>query len=262
MRFRPFDCVTFLLACTLVLSLNAVGQTYPDSMATIGDSISRGALADDSLDDDQPEHVWSTGYDGGDIVNSHLERIRVVNAGAPGYNNAWNGAASDDLLAQSNTTVGQGVDYVTIQMGGNDVCGDNTAEMASVATWTARWNEAIDVLQAGLPGADILVTSVVNVRRVYDVGSSNFGCQLKWNTFDFCSNMLTNGSTQRNEATARLLDYNSALASLTSTQGVWYDADSYGIAFSRGQLSSIDCFHPDVSLQRDLANVTYDASRF
>lgn len=24
----------------------------------------------------------------------------------------------------------QGVQYVTIQMGGNDVCGDNTAEMA------------------------------------------------------------------------------------------------------------------------------------
>lgn len=251
-----------VLIGALVLTVGAVAQSYPTSMATIGDSISRGAVADDTIDDDQPEHVWSTGYDGGDIVNSHLERIRAVNPSATGYNNAWNGASSDDLLAQSNTTVSQGVDYVTIQMGGNDICGDNTAEMPSVATWEARWNEAIDVLQAGLPGADILVTSVVNVRRVYDVGRYNFGCQLKWNVFTFCENMLTNGSTQRNEATARLLDYNSSLASLTSSQGVWYDADSYSIAFSRSQLSSVDCFHPDISLNRDMANVTYDASRF
>jgi lysophospholipase L1-like esterase len=262
MKMKSYLMMKFVLVCALVISLGASAQTYPTSMATIGDSISRGAVADDTIDDDQPEHVWSTGYDGGDIVNSHLERIRAVNPSTPGYNNAWNGASSDDLLAQSNTTVSQGVEYVTIQMGGNDICGDNTAEMPSVATWEARWNEAIDVLQAGLPGADILVTSVVNVRRVYDVGKYNWGCQLKWNIFTFCENMLTNGSTQRNEATARLLDYNSSLASITSAQGVWYDSDSYAINFSRGQLSSVDCFHPDISLNRDMANVTYDASRF
>ena len=248
-------------ALALSMPLSAVAQNYPNAMATIGDSISRGALADDSLDDDQPEHVWSTGVSA-DACNSHLERIRVAKPAAVGYNNAWNGAQSDDLLAQATTTASQGVQYVTIQMGGNDVCGDNTAEMTSVATWTARWNEAIDVLQAGLPGADILVTGVVNVRRVYDVGASNFGCQLKWNAFGWCDNMLTNGSTQRNEATTRLVAYNSALSSLTASQGVWYDADSYAVAFSRGQLSSIDCFHPDVSLNGNLADVTYSASRF
>lgn len=262
MRFSPLTLVKFILVCTLVLSMGAVAQTYPSSMATIGDSISRGALADDTVDDDQPEHVWSTGDDSGDVVDSHLERIRDVNSSATAYNNAWNGAESDDLLAQSNTTVSQGVDYVTIQMGGNDICGDDTAEMTTVATWEDRWNEAIDVLQAGLPGADILVTSVVNVRRVYDVGSSNWGCQFKWYIFDFCANMLTNGSTQRSQATARLLDYNDSLDSLTATQGVFYDEDSYGIQFSRGQLSSVDCFHPDISLNADMADATYDASRF
>lgn len=251
-----------LATCALVLGSLSASAVYPNAMATIGDSISRGALADDSIDDDQPEHVWSTGYDGGDACNSHLERIRVQVPGAVGNNNAWNGAQSDDLLAQSNTSVSQGVQYVTIQMGGNDVCGDNSAEMTSIATWEFRWNEAIDVLQAGLPGADILVTATVNVRRVYDVGKSNLGCLLKWNTFGWCDNMLTNGSTQRNEATAQLIAYNSSLASLTAAQGVWYDADTYGYAFSRGQLSSIDCFHPDISVNGAMADLTYDASRF
>lgn len=118
------------------------------------------------------------------------------------------------------------------------------------------------MLQAGLPGADILVTATVNVRRVYDVGRTNLGCLLKWNVFTWCKNMLVNGTTQRNEATTQLLAYNSALATLTAAQGVWYDADSYGIAFSRDQLSSVDCFHPDISVNGAMANVTYSASRF
>lgn len=256
---------TLLLAGALAFFLlpsGASAVTYPNSMATIGDSISRGALADDSLDDDQPEHVWSTGYDGADACYSHLERIWAANPSTVAYNNAWNGAESDDLLAQSNSSVSQGVQYVTVQMGGNDVCGDSTAEMTAVATWEYRWNEAIDVLQAGLPGADILVTATVNVRRVYDVGKYNLGCVLKWNTFTWCKNMLVNGTTQRNEATARLIAYNNSLASLTAAQGVWYDADSYAIAFSRSQLSNIDCFHPDISLDGNMASVTYDANRF
>lgn len=244
------------------LSLGASAQTYPSSMATIGDSISRGAVTDNTIDDDQPEHVWSTGYEAGDGVNSHLERIRVAVPSAVGNNNAWNGAQSDDLLAQANTSVSQGVQYVTIQMGGNDICGDSSAEMTPLDTWNYRWNEAIDVLQAGLPGADILVTATANVRRVYDVGRSNFGCILKWNILAFCKNMLVNGSTQRTEATNMNIAYVNALASITAAQGVWYDADTYNYAFSRSQLSTVDCFHPALSLQGALAEVTYDASRF
>jgi len=262
METRAVLSVLAVVSLFVAVPLVASAQTYPSAMATIGDSISRGALADDSIDDDQPEHVWSTGYDGGDSCYSHLERIRAVLPGAVGNNNAWNGAESDDLLAQANTSASQGVQYVTIQIGGNDICGDSTAEMTSVATWEYRCNEAIDVLQAGLPGADILVTAVVNVRRVYDVGKSNFGCLLKWRVLTWCKNMLVNGSTQRTEATNRLLAYNNSLAAITAAQGVWYDADSYAIAFSRSQLSAIDCFHPDISLNGNMANVTYDASRF
>ena len=262
MQTRILFIALAVLSLTIAFPLSASAQTYPASMATIGDSISRGALADDSIDDDQPEHVWSTGDSASDACYSHLERIRAANPSTVAYNNAWNGAQSDDLLAQANTSVSQGVQYVTIQMGGNDVCGDSTAEMTPIATWEFRWNEAIDVLQAGLPGADILVTGTVNVRRVYDVGKSNFGCLLKWNIFTWCKNMLVNGSTQRTEATNMNIAYVNSLASLTAAQGVWYDGDSYGIAFSRGQLSSVDCFHPDISLNNDMANVTYSAARF
>lgn len=250
------------LSLGLLCSLSVSAQNYPSRMAVIGDSISRAALSDDSIDPDQPEHSWATGNSSTDAVNSHFERIRVANPSVIAFNNAENGADSGDLLAQSNTTVSQGVQYVAIQMGGNDICSDDAATITPVATWNARWNEAIDVLQAGLPGADILVTGVVNVRRVYDVGRFNFGCLLKWNSLTFCKSMLTNGSTQRTIATNANINFNNSLASITAAQGVHYDADTYGIAFSRSQLSSIDCFHPDISLQAAAAEVSYSASRF
>lgn len=247
----------------------AVGSTaygaYPNSMAVMGDSISRAALADDSIDDDQPEHCWSTGYDEGDACYSHYERIKAANAGITGhnYNNARNGAQADDLLGQANSTVSNGVEYVTIEMGGNDVCADDTAGMTPVATYAAYFNEAIDVLQAGLPSAKILVCEVVNVGRVWDVGSSNFWCRyIKWPLFGWCDNMLCNGTTQRNEAKARNVEYNNALRSLCATQGVYFDDDVFEVAFSRSQLSDIDCFHPATDCQGLLANASYDAGRF
>ena len=250
------------LSTVLLCALSVSAQDYPSSMAVIGDSISRAALSDDSIDPDQPEHSWSTGNSSSDAVNSHFERIRAANPSVIAFNNAENGADSGDLLSQANQTVSQGVEYVTIQIGGNDICSDNASTITPLATWNFRWNEAIDVLQAGLPGADILVTGVVNVRRVYDVGRTNLGCLFKWNVLTFCKSMLTNGSSQRTVATNANINFNNSLASITAAQGVWYDADTYAIAFSRSQLSSIDCFHPDISLQAAAAQVSYDANRF
>jgi lysophospholipase L1-like esterase len=253
-----------LLVVLLVVALAvpAYATVWPAKMAVIGDSISRAALSDDSVDDDQPEHCWSTGDSTSDPVNSHWERIKANNPTVIGYNNAWNGAQSDDLLAQSNTTVGQGVQYVTIFMGGNDVCADDTAGMTPTATYEARFNEAIDVLQAGLPGADILVLELPKLRQVYDSGKSNFWCLLKWPIFGFCNNVLTNGSTQRNEAAARNIEYNNALRSLCAAQGVWFDDDIYELSFTYRDLSEVDCFHPNMDMQALIASASYDASRF
>jgi lysophospholipase L1-like esterase len=236
---------------------------YPNSMAVIGDSISRAALADNTIDQDQPEHSWSTGTDAADACNSHWERIKLVVPGVVGYNNAVNGSRADDLLGQANTTVANGAQYVTIEMGGNDVCRDTAAEMTPVATYTAYWNEAIDVLQAGLPSAKILVCEVVNVGRVWDVGNTNFGCRyIKWPLFGFCKSMLQNGTTERNLAKTRNVEYCNALRTLSAAQGVYFDDDVYEVAFSRSQLSSVDCFHPAIACQALLANATYDATRF
>ncbi|MEX2015825.1 MAG: GDSL-type esterase/lipase family protein [Candidatus Hydrogenedentales bacterium] len=253
-----------LVLVAAFIPMSAALAQLPNSMAVIGDSISQAALSDDSIDPNQPEHSWSTGNSGSDPVFSHYERILASNPGISGrnHNNSENGADSGDLVAQANQTVSQGVEYVTILIGGNDVCAGSTAGMTSVAEYTSRFNQAIDILQAGLPGSIILVVEVPNVGRIYDVGRFDFWCLVKWDTFGFCDNMLTNGSTQRNAAKARNVEYNNALRTLSSQQGVFFDDDTFEINFSKGSLSNIDCFHPDMSLQATLASVTYSASRF
>ena len=255
--------LTTLSVFAMALLFAGASFAYPNSIAVMGDSISTAAVADGGLPDEQPWHSWSTGWDPDDACYSHYERIRDANSAILGnnFNNAENGRRVHHMVNQANVCISQGVEYVTIQIGGNDICRDHVDKMPSVSEWIGHYEAALDTLQAGLPSSLVLVTDVVNVRRVYDVGRSNFGCLLKWELFQFCDTIQRNGSTQRSIATQRLIDYNNALYPLCAAKGIPI-ADVYSYNFSRGQLSSFDCFHPGVALQGVLAERSYDASRF
>lgn len=257
--------VQFAVVAALVAAPVAMGQTYPDSVAALGDSITRAAVADDSADGlnfGQPQHSYATGYEAGDGVNSHFERIQAANPGVVGYNLAESGADMDNLLEQANNAVTVGAEYVIIEMGGNDVCKDSAAEMTSVAQYEAEFNVAADALQAGLPDSLILVNEVPNVKRIYDVGRWNFGCQFKWYLFQFCDSMLRNGSTERNQAHARNIEYNNVLRDEAAARGFAFDDDVFEYNFARSDLSDVDCFHPAISAHAVFADRTYDAARF
>ena len=261
----PARLVALCVAVAATGSASAL--EYPDSIAGLGDSITRAALADNSvggLDYGQPQHSWSVGYRAGDGVQSHYERIKAVNPTIAGkyWNLAQSGAKADDLPGQADAAVLTGADYVVIQMGANDVCAENTAGMTPTSSFIGHYTDAINTLKAGLPDATILVTEVLKVRRVYDVGRTDFWCQAKWSTFQWCNNVLRNGSTQRAQANARNVAYNNGLRALSASKQVPFDDDVFEWSFSRGNLSEVDCFHPDISGQQGLANRTYSASRF
>lgn len=260
---------TFAIAGVTLIGLSAgtAHAQLPNSIAGLGDSISRAALSDNSiggLDYGQPEHSWSTGYESGDGVDSHYERILAANPGIAGntFNLAESGARMDDLPGQAVDAVSSGAEYVVIQMGGNDLCRDEASQMTPTAQYQADFTAALDTLQAGLPDATILVTEVVRVKRVYDVGKWDFWCQVKWGIFQWCDSALRNGSSQRNQVDARNIEYNNILRSICASRGLPFDDDVFEWKFSKGNLSDVDCFHPDKSGQQALANVTYDASRF
>ena len=95
---------------------------YPDSMASLGDSLTRAKYPEPTLPGDQPQYSWSTGDNSS--VQSHYYRILQQNSLISGsnYNDAVSGANMALLNAQAGLAVSQGVEYVTILMGGNDVC--------------------------------------------------------------------------------------------------------------------------------------------
>lgn len=267
MYSRSSTLIAFVAGVMVLVGPASMGQSYPNSIAGLGDSISRAALSDNSLGGlnyGQPEHSWSTGYEAGDGVNSHYERILAANPAISGntFNLAESGATMDDLPGQATNAVSSGAQYVVIQMGGNDVCGDDSAGMTSTAQYEADFRSAVGILQAGLPDATILVTEVVRVKRVYDVGRTNLGCLLQWSVFQWCNNVLRNGSTQRSQADARNIEYNNVLRAVCAEKGIPFDDDVFEWTFARSNLSSVDCFHPNRSGQNLLANITYDASRF
>jgi lysophospholipase L1-like esterase len=249
------------------VSSSAVAGGWPNSIAGLGDSITRATLADNNtggLSYGQPEHSFSVGYDPGDGVNSHYERIKAVNSGITGHvwNLAESGARADDLPGQAGQALTTGADYIVIQMGANDVCADSTSRMTPTATFLAYYDWALSILKAGLPDATILVTGIPRMSRVYDVGRGDFWCQLKWATFQWCNNVLRNGSMQRYQADARNIEYNNGLRALSEKYGVAFDNRPYSWQFERGNLSEVDCFHPDLSGQQGLADITYDPARF
>ncbi len=125
------------------------GGGYPDSMASLGDSITRAANPEPSLIGDQPQYSWSTGSN--NSVESHYYRILQQNSPISGNNNndAVSGARMTDLNSQAQTAVIQGVDYVTILMGANDVCRPSEATMTAVETFRSQFQKAMAGTLAG-----------------------------------------------------------------------------------------------------------------
>src|SRR2546423_5623019 len=126
----------------------------PPSMAATGDSITRAYNTGFWPFMDNPAGSWSTGTT--TSVNSHYLRIRARNSAITGkaFNDARSGALMRDLNGQMQVVVSQNVDYVTVLMGGNDVCQPTTGQMTSVESFRADFDRAMQALTTGSPHAN------------------------------------------------------------------------------------------------------------
>jgi lysophospholipase L1-like esterase len=114
--------LVILLAAAFALAPAAAvadAPPVPGSMASMGDSITRGFNAC-GFYVDCTSRSWSTGSNA--TVNSHYRRLRAVNPSLVAYNDAKSGAKVADMAGQAQTAVSQGADYVTILIGANDAC--------------------------------------------------------------------------------------------------------------------------------------------
>jgi lysophospholipase L1-like esterase len=271
-RRRRMSGVAALLAATGILLLGSSAASastpYPGSIASTGDSITRAYNTGSTGFTDNPAASWSTGTNS--TVVSHYTRLLGLNAAISGhaFNDAKSGARMVDLNGHLATVAGQHVDYVTILMGGNDVCQPTEAQMTSVADFTAQFSAAMATFTAASPATNVYVVSIPNVKNLWSTLKGNSWARFIWAVGGVCQSMLAKPTStlqadvdRRARVLQREVDFNSALASVCATYTQCrFDGNAvFNIAFTASDISTRDYFHPSISGQKKLAAVSWSA---
>ena len=237
----------------------------PDSMAAIGDSITR-AYDVCCYYGDHPGQSWSTGSTSYDGIASHYERIRHANPAIAGhaFNDAVTGAKMAPAPNQAGQAVNQHARYVTILLGANDLCTSSPSTMTSTDTFRSQFRSAMATLMAQDRKPYVFVSSIPNLYQLWQVLHTNSLARWVWATFHICQSMLaaTNTETQRQQVVTREQAFNQVLADVCAgyARCRWDNLAVYHYQFSAGQVSALDYFHPSLSGQASLARVTWAAS--
>jgi lysophospholipase L1-like esterase len=260
-----------LLAVIVLVAPSAVAAQgpYPRSIASTGDSITRAYNTGTIPYTDNPSKSWATGTS--PAVDSHYLRLLALNPKISGknYNDAKSGARMADLAGQMSTVVAQKGEYVTVLMGGNDVCTSTEASMTSVASFRSQFVGAMERVTTGLPRTRIFVATIPNVYRLWEVFKDNALARFAWDLFDVCQSMLANPlSTEQTDVDrrARVLqrdeDFNAVLLDVCAayTQCKADGGAVFATDFTAADVTGRDYFHPSTAGQAKLAAGTWAVS--
>ena len=237
----------------------------PDSIAVIGDSISRAF--DSECCGERPRHSWATGDDPNDGIQSQYERILAANPAiaSHSHDDAVTSARMSDAPGQAARAVAQQARYVVIEMGGNDLCTGSPSSMTPVATFRSQFHQTLRTLASGLPaGSHVFVASIPNVYRLWQIFRNDVQAELVWQVAGICQSMLAidNSEADRQAVVARELAFNSVLrnecrrfAFCRSDKGA-----IYGFQFGADDANHIDYFHPSIQGQAAFAQLTWPKS--
>ncbi|HZB03932.1 MAG TPA: SGNH/GDSL hydrolase family protein, partial [Actinomycetota bacterium] len=268
MRLRSVVLGTclFLLGPVIAAGNPAAAQTaLPTRMASIGDSITT-AVNVCCWYGARPAHSWSTGWNTNDPVRSHYERILAVQPAIAGrnYNDARGGARMADAPGQAARAVAQQAQYVTILMGANDVCTSSPSTMTPVADFRTSFQTAMATLSTGLPNAEIFVSSIPNVHRLWRIFRYNLAAQTAWYVAKTCQSMLSPFRTKegRQRVLTRERAFNDVLAQVCAQYAQCrFDGHAvFNFPLEPGHVSKLDYFHPNKNGQAVLASLTWARS--
>ncbi|MER7132331.1 SGNH/GDSL hydrolase family protein [Streptosporangium saharense] len=265
---RRFLAVLLTLPVALVPTLapstaSAETRVSITSMASLGDSITRGFNAC-GFYLDCPSRSWSTGS--ASSVDSHYLRLKGANPALVVHNDAKTGAKVAELPGQAERAVSQRAEYVTILIGANDACTPSEETMTSVADYEAAFRTALRTLASGLPETAILVASVPDVKRLWEVAKDKAAARVAWATLNICQSLLERPRStdpedvaRRERVRARVVDFNLVAEKVCAEYPTCRD-DGGAVFDQRFELSDVntwDYFHPDASGQHLLAELTY-----
>lgn len=182
----------------------------PANQFNIGDSIGEGEAANGVIGQKYHETVWSTGYDGGDSVNTFNERYENSapvdyyenTAGRdPIFNKADSGSDMADFVWQAQNIIASvaqtptgNAGRVTILLGSNDVCASSMATMTDPALFESQYRAGLDVLAASpvTRDAQIHVSGIPAIYWLWNAKHNNSWCKVFAWRFVPCENLLDN----------------------------------------------------------------------
>ena len=237
----------------------------PASMAALGDSITAGFGSCLTLVV-CGRNSWSTGA--GTAVESHYRRIREGNSAIRGHadNFASSGARAADLAGQARRAVRAKPAYVTVLIGANDACAHTVDGMTSVTAFRSAVDDAFATLKKGLPKARVLVVSIPDLYRLWQLGHDDAHAVRAWNN-GVCPALLADptstsaaADTRRRRVDDRVDAFDDELAQACQSYGKrcrWDGGAAHGVRFSLDLVNHLDYFHPNAKGQDTLADVTY-----
>ncbi|MEU6598956.1 SGNH/GDSL hydrolase family protein [Streptomyces flaveolus] len=240
-----------------------VWDRSPDSIAAVGDSITRGFDACTVLSD-CPEVSWATGSDAR-VDSLAVRLLGVTGAAERSWNYAVTGARMADLPGQMEQAVSRGPQLVTVMVGANDACRTSAAAMTPVADFRADFEEALRTLRSALPKTQVYVASVPNLKRLWSEGRANPLGKQVWK-LGICPSMLGDADDltgaamlRRDSVQQRVVEYNQVLREVCAKdRRCRFDDNAvYDYRFGTDQLSHWDWFHPSKDGQARLAEIAY-----
>jgi lysophospholipase L1-like esterase len=234
-------------------------------MAALGDSITAGFGSCLTLVV-CGRNSWSTGS--GTAVESHYRRIREGNSAIRGNadNFAESGARAADLAGQAQRAVRAKPAYVTVLIGANDACAPDVDAMTPVKTFRSEVDAALTELRDGLPKARVLVVSIPDLYRLWQLGRKDDNAVRAWNK-GVCPSLLADPTSTaaadeaRRRAVADRVDaYDDELEDACRAYGKkcrWDGGSAHHARFTLDLVNHLDYFHPNAEGQDTLAEVTY-----
>jgi lysophospholipase L1-like esterase len=239
---------------------------YPSSMAALGDSITAGFGSCRAFVICE-KNSWSTGT--ASNVDSHYARILARNAAIKEHARdfARPGALAASLAAQADHAVAMKPQYVTVLIGANDACAGGVADMTTVADFRDSVGSALSRIRKALPKSRVLVASIPDIYRLWQVGYTDAGAVRAWSRFHICPAMLAAATStaraddsRRKTVRDRISDYDSALQQACQSYGRhcrWDGGSVHEVHYSLNLVNHFDYFHPNAEGQREIADVTY-----
>jgi hypothetical protein len=194
----------------------------PDNQFNIGDSIGEGEAADGTIGEAHHENVWSTGYDGGDIVSSINERFEQTSPADYYENDAnrdsiFNRAISGSVMADFSSQATQVVTnaaatptgkagMVALLLGNNDVCAGSLDAMTDPTLFETQYRAGLDVLanNPATSDAEIHVSSIPAIYWLWNAKRNDFWCRAFAWPFVPCENLLDSPADDCESTTSRL----------------------------------------------------------